>query len=99
MDYILPIPSCMPTGAARFTSCLFPLRGLRRHLVVLGRLEVQRWPYQANPGASRWWAVSGDSGFLYGAHAMATAAQEGLHVVVRMFNGNGLHVQREKFDI
>ena len=47
-------------------------------------------------------AVSGDGGFLYGAHAMATAVQEGIHSVVLVFNdnayGNVLRAQREEFD-
>lgn len=47
-------------------------------------------------------AITGDGGFLYGAHGLATAVQHGIHSVVLVFNdnayGNVLRAQREQFD-
>ncbi len=47
-------------------------------------------------------AITGDGGFLYGAHGLATAVQHGIHAVVLVFNdnayGNVLRAQREQFD-
>ena len=47
-------------------------------------------------------AITGDGGFLYGAHGLATAVQHRIHSVALVFNdnayGNVLRAQREQFD-
>ncbi len=47
-------------------------------------------------------AITGDGGFLYGVHGLATAVQHRIHSVALVFNdnayGNVLRAQREQFD-